>query len=386
MRFLVKWHGLDAPGGELEQALASLEGWCAPVVAWEDQLLKRRCPDYDPLMLDRQFLGGALTWFRPRMNSSEQVQLVSATPIAMVPRGKLHHWQPLEHQEAGSDLPLDELPSPNEATEAVLELMHKHGAMFSDDIASRAGLLPTQLESVLATLVARGLVTADAFSPLRWLIRTTAEKTRIERRMRRSRSRQTMARTASLGRWSPVASQPEPERRFAQQERLGTICQALLRRYGVVFRATLQRESLLPPWRELLAHLRRMEDRGEVNGGRFVDGFSGEQFALPEAVGLLRRSRKEDSDSPFVVINAADPLNLGGIMTPGVKTPARVSNLILLENGVPAARWLGGELEMLNGSSREASAAAQSYFRAGLPRLPAQLAGGAVSQPLNPVS
>jgi ATP-dependent Lhr-like helicase len=103
----------------------------------------------------------------------------------------------------------------------------------------------------------------------------------------------------------------------------------------------------------LLEHLRRMEDRGEVNGGRFVDGFSGEQFALPEAVGLLRRSRAKDSESRWSVINATDPLNLGGIITPGVKTASRVANQILLDRGVPAARLLGDELELLKGASKD---------------------------------
>ena len=129
---------------------------------------------------------------------------------------------------------------------------------------------------------------------------------------------------------------------------LATACHALLRRYGVVFRAVLERESLVPPWRELLRYLRRMEDRGEVVGGRFVDGFSGEQFALSEAVGLLRSMDKQAATEKLVVISASDPLNLGGIITPGVKTPAINGHRILLHKGLPVARLQGDKLEVLD--------------------------------------
>ena len=140
------------------------------------------------------------------------------------------------------------------------------------------------------------------------------------------------------------------------------MCEALLRRYGVVFRALLERESLLPPWRQLLRYLRRMEDRGEVHGGRFVDGFSGEQFALPEAVGLLRRQASEPEQRRISVISAADPFNLGGIITAGVKTAARPGNRILLLDGVPAARIQGDELELLTPKTM-GSAEAERHLR-----------------------
>jgi ATP-dependent Lhr-like helicase len=143
---------------------------------------------------------------------------------------------------------------------------------------------------------------------------------------------------------------------FRDQARLATVCEALLRRYGVVFRAALERESLAPPWRYLLRYLRRMEDRGEVLGGRFVDGFSGEQFALPEAVGLLRNLANERNDGVLHVISAVDPLNLGGILTPGVKTPARAGNRILVKDGIPVARLLGDDLELLGGDVGSAEA------------------------------
>ena len=210
--------------------------------------------------------------------------------------------------------------------------------------------MTTQLEQGIAELVAGGLVTADAFSPLRWLIRPEAEKRRQQNRL--SRRRRGAPGPSLLGRWSVArrqqASEPDDSSGlFPDQARLALVCEALLLRYGVVFRAVLERESLIPPWRYLLRYLRRMEDRGEVHGGRFVDGFSGEQFALPEAVGLLRRHAKEKEAMRLDVISAADPLNLGGIITAGVKTAVRPNSRILLQGGVPVARIQGDELEML---------------------------------------
>jgi ATP-dependent Lhr-like helicase len=161
------------------------------------------------------------------------------------------------------------------------------------------------------------------------------------------------------------------ENLFPEQARLATLCEALLLRYGVVFRGVLERETGLPPWRQLLRYLRRMEDRGEVHGGRFVDGFSGEQFALPEAVGLLRRCAAEPEGRQLRVINAADPLNLGGIITPGVKTAVRPGNRVLLLNGLPVARLQGEELEMLCRGGEVKAAEAERYLRSVRPIAPA---------------
>jgi ATP-dependent Lhr-like helicase len=133
----------------------------------------------------------------------------------------------------------------------------------------------------------------------------------------------------------------------------------------VVFRAVIQRESLAPPWRYLLRYLRRMEDRGEVLGGRFVDGFSGEQFALPEAAGLLRNMSREAAAGRTAVVSAVDPLNLGGIITPGVKTASRSGNSVLLVDGVPAARMQGDTLELLDSGARIGSAEAERLLRTG---------------------
>lgn len=351
MRFLFHWHGFDEPAGELEQALGQLEGWVAPAVSWETGLLTPRCADYAPQRLDEQFLSGYLTWFRPAVNGQGVGNLVAATPIAFVPRAGLEAWR-----LAG----MSGAESMGSAAERIVQVLQRHGAMFTADIAAEAGLLPMAVEQGISELVARGMVTADAFSPLRWLIRPETEKRRQQKRLSRARRG---TGPSLLGRWSlprPAAVTDE-ETLFRDQARLSAVCAALLRRYGVVFRAVLERESLTPPWRYLLHYLRRMEDRGEVQGGRFVDGFSGEQFALPEAVGLLRRQATEPRDDTPHVISAADPLNLGGILTAGVKTPSRPGNRILVRDGAPVARILGDELELL---SRDCdSAEAERYLR-----------------------
>ncbi len=183
-------------------------------------------------------------------------------------------------------------------------------------------------------------MTADAFSPLIALLKPQARKGR-----KRGRG------GLPVGRWSLLEAPEEHEEGVGPQarrsERLATISLALLKRYGVVFRAVLQRETLLPPWRDLLHALRRLEDRGEVLGGRFVDGFSGEQFALPEAAGLLRQCQRPATRPATAVISGADPLNLGGILVPGPKTPALAAHRILLEDGLPTARLVGDALDLL---------------------------------------
>ena len=248
----------------------------------------------------------------------------------------------------------------------ILDVLEHHGPMFTADLVDASGLLPDQLERGIAELVARGQLTSDAFSPLRWLIRPDSEKRRLEKRLSRRRIGAAGGRGSGLlGRWSIMAA-GDPQREatlFPQQARLAALCEALLLRYGVVFRAVLERETALPPWRQLLRYLRRMEDRGEVHGGRFVDGFSGEQFALPEAVGLLRRCGGKSRDRRLVVITAADPLNLGGIITPGVKTAVRPGNRILLLNGLPVARLQGDQLELLGRDSGISSAEAERHLR-----------------------
>jgi ATP-dependent Lhr-like helicase len=357
MRFLLDWHGLDEPAGELEQVLDLLEGWAAPVAAWEQGLLASRCADYSPQRLDEQFLSGFATWFRPPGPGQATQNLVAATPIAIVPRSTADFWNVRSSED---------YEAPSSLAGRVLQTLIQQGAMFTADLERSTGLMAMQLEQALAELVARGLVTSDGFSPLRWLIRPESEKRRRQKMLRR---RNGAAGAGLLGRWSVSITHSEEHENdssremFPDQARLASLCEALLRRYGVLFRAVIERESLVPPWRYLLRYLRRMEDRGEVYGGRFVDGFSGEQFALPEAVGLLRRHSKVTEHSSLKVINATDPLNLGGIITPGVKTPSKAGNRILLRDGVPVARIQGEELELIGKGDSIGSGEAERHLR-----------------------
>ena len=344
MNFLVHWHAMDDAGSDIDQALSQLQGWSAPAAMWEHSLLGVRCKDYSPEQLDHRFLSGQLAWFRPLSIPEQTSTIVSATPLAIVPRTHIPQWLPN---------PPDPAVVSDSLARRVLSLLEKHGAMFTSDLEVQSGLLKPQLEKALKTLIAAGAITSDAFSPVRWLLRPEAQK------LRRSRQAKRHAHNLPVGRWSVAGTgfidQPTSSLSNFGQQRLATICQSLLRRYGVVFRAVIQRETLLPPWRDLLNYLRRMEDRGEVRGGRFVDGFSGEQFALPEALGLLRQPEDTNDKPLLTVISACDPLNLGGLIVPGVKTPSITGNRILLENGLPVARVIGEELQEFENISSQAS-------------------------------
>jgi ATP-dependent Lhr-like helicase len=316
------------------------------VDAWRRFLLEARCGALEPGVLDQPFLSGRWAWFRPPATGRGQ-RVVNASPVALVRRAKLDAWRALR----GAQAPAAVDGRRDRAAQAVFEALERRGAAFMEDLERETGLAQDQVEPGLRQLVYEGAVTADAFSPLCWLLRPERVKARTRARLAAGRGGAEMP----LGRWSalppPVIADDERNGVLQEQQALATVCLALLRRYGVVFRAVLERETLLPPWRTLLAYLRRMEDRGEVRGGRFVDGFSGEQFALPEAVGLLRQSATPSADAAMVVVSAADPLNLGGIVLPGPRTASVAGHRVLLEDGQPAARLVADEFEELPGIS-----------------------------------
>ncbi|KAA9132109.1 DEAD/DEAH box helicase [Marinihelvus fidelis] len=347
MHFLAAWHALSEPVG-LDQALGLLEGWSAPVDAWESALLRARCGPVEVPELDQRFLSGTLAWFRPLQGQPSAQQVVASSPVALVPRGHLAHWrQP--HARAAGEEGKTGLNTSGYGTK-IIQSLTSGGALFMDDLERDTGMLAPQLEDGLKSLVYQGRIHADAFSPLRWLLRPESAK-----RRQQSRRRGTHA-VGPVGRWSLLPDLPADTDRPADQgqQRMATVCDALLRRYGVVFRAVLAREPMAPPWRDILRYLRRMEDRGEVRGGHFVDGFSGEQFALPEAIGALRQAAVPVERPALAVISATDPLNLGGYLVPGPRTPATMGNRILLEGGLPVARLVNGEAEMLPGISDRA--------------------------------
>jgi ATP-dependent Lhr-like helicase len=232
----------------------------------------------------------------------------------------------------------------------VAEFIHEHGAAFFDEIVEGTGLLATQVETALAELVALGLVNADSFAGLRVLL-LPVDRRRRSGGTRRPRSRVALFGMEDAGRWTLVHRGPRARTDEATgaggrnvQPAVEHVARVLLQRWGVVFWKVYQREAAwLPPWRELLMVYRRLEARGEIRGGRFVAGFSGEQYALPAAIGALRERRRREPDGAWVSISAADPLNVVGLLTPGGRVPALTRNRVLYRDGVPVATLVGGE-------------------------------------------
>jgi ATP-dependent Lhr-like helicase len=261
---------------------------------------------------------------------------VRTTPITLLARRHAALWGALAPAANGGEL--------SHQAQRVRELIAQNGASFFDEIAEGSGLLRTQVEDALAELVARGLVTSDSFAGLRALLVPSSERKPYGGGKRRHRT--SGVGMDDAGRWALV-------RRAALEGNARTdatehIARTLLRRYGVVFWRLIEREAdWLPPWRDLLRVFRRLESRGEIRGGRFVAGFTGEQYALPEAIGLLREMRRKPVSGQWISLSAADPLNLAGIVTPGAKVAALTGNRVLYRDGVPVAALIGGHVEAL---------------------------------------
>ena len=345
MRFLFRWHGLGLERGEgpeaLEAALEQLEGFAVPAAAWESAVLPDRVQAYFPSMLDQLCTSGRMTWLRlalprPRTDGTEAPRGASPvrnTPIALVDRAALPAWQALAGPSGWTEADL------SGGGARVYHALNEKGALFFVDLVRETGLLRTQVEDALGELVARGLVTADSYAGLRALIQPSNRRPGFAPKYRPRRRRQG-AGVDAAGRWSLVGTDAgEPD--YAALEHLAY---TLLHRYGVVFRRILEREDVLPSWRELLYVFRRLEARGEIRGGRFVEGFAGEQYALPEAVDALKRVRKAEKDGDYVALSAADPLNLVGIVLPGERVPAVTHNRILFRDGLPVAFQTAGEI------------------------------------------
>ena len=230
------------------------------------------------------------------------------TPIAILPRRHAGAWTSANARDAAVT------PSPR--AQLLINSIKEHGASFFDELMNSSGLLRSQAEEALAELVAPGLVTADSFGGLRALLVPSNERRPGFGRRRRRGPAYSIH---SAGRWALVRRAAAPERK---EDALEHIARTLLGRYGVVFWRLLEREAAwLPPWRDLIRMFRKLEGRGEIRGGRFVSGFSGEQFALPEAIGMLRATRRQPPTDQWVSVSGADPLNLAGILTPGPDYP-----------------------------------------------------------------
>ena len=296
-------------------------------------LLPARIADYRSNWLDARCLGGQAAWTRlasrnARTGDGEgRTGPVRTTPIALAPRRHIALWRSL--------LPPGDI-HPSARARSVLDFMTANGASFFDELLQHCGLLRSQLEEALAELVALGLVTSDSFSGLRTLLVPASER-RPGRRRRRA-----VHGMEETGRWSLVRTSAPRDATAIEH-----VARALLRRYGVVFWRMLERGSpWLPPWRELLRVYRRLESRGEIRGGRFVACFTGEQFALPEAIGTLREVRRQAANGEWTVVSGADPLNLAGILTPGPRLAALTGNRLLFQDGLPAAMLSGGEIKL----------------------------------------
>ena len=344
MQWLLQWQH-TAPGTQVSgergtlEVLRQLQGFEIPANAWERQVLTRRIVDYDPKWLDQLCLTGAVGWGRlsphpatldypnaSRGNETataprqRRVIPTSVAPITFFVREDAD-WMTPRHlgSQPGANSGL------SHGAQGVLDFLRMRGASFFADIVRGTEKLKAEIETALWELVAAGLVTADGFDNLRSLIDP-------KRRAGQGSGRTTRPRH-NAGRWALLHADEVVERPRA----IEAACWMLLRRYGIVIRDVLVREANLPPWRELLMAFRRLEDRGEIRGGRFVDGFLGEQFALPVAVESLRAMRKLEPAQETITLSAADPLNLVGILVPGDRVPAISGNSVTYREGAAIA-------------------------------------------------
>ena len=339
IRFLFRWQHVY-PGRQLHgqegvlHVIRQLQGLELPAPSWERDVLPARVEGYKPSDLEELCLSGILAWGRLRAgpaaeaaNSQQEHRAAAQRPTRSAPLGfALREVLSVWMEPLPDDLDLEQQLS--RPARQVLEYLTASGASFQSDIQRKTGLLASQVEEALWELVAQGLVAGDGLAGLRSLLLPPHRRRRARRLKARRGS--TLA-IGPLGRWSVLERGPEA----SEQETEQIIARQLLSRYGIVFRELLARETRLPPWRRLLRAYREMELRGEIRGGRFVDGFVGEQFALPEAVDELRAVRREDKEHGSVLVAASDPLNLVGILTPGERVSPLSRQMILFERGVP---------------------------------------------------
>jgi ATP-dependent Lhr-like helicase len=371
MRFLFAWQhvepqarltGLDG----LREAIAQLDGVEAPARAWERDVLSARVEKYDPAMLDMLCLTGAVAWARLSSGSASAsgpsalrrdaagafgggapTQVVGATPIALFLREHADAWltlSPVRQAFMVSPAAPDAAHALKAHAAGVLDHLQAHGASFAGEIAAACGLDAEQLRAAIADLVAAGAISSDGFAGLRGIVATSS-----------SYSPARAGRAEASGRWFVVR---DPKNAEAKPAAVETLAWTLLRRYGVMCRRLLTREPMDVPWRELARVYRRLEARGEIRGGRFVTGLSGEQFALPDAVERLREVRRSAVNDRLITISGADPLNLAGIVTGDERIRASASTRIVYRNGIPVAAMEGDMLRTFGNLDREVAAEA----------------------------
>ena len=400
LRFLFAWQmvapitGQRAADAEAEAAegpeallavVHQLAGYEAPAAAWEEWILPARVPGYDPAWLDLLCAGGEVAWARLRPPSGSRHGSsggpVASSPIALLTREEMSLWRsPVPAAEGAAE------PQLSAAGAAICACLRRDGALFRDELQRAAGLLPAQVDTALGELAAAGMVTCDSFAGLRALLRPAArdatERRMAERRTARVRGgsaafgarggRQFAAATARVpgaagarrlersGRWS-LLPRPAPHAEERPSSDLESIALRLLERYGVVFRRILERESLAPSWRELVAVYRRLEARGQIRGGYFVSGVGGEQFALAEAIARMRAVRRTAPSGELRVLAAVDPAGAIGLRVHPTRERQRLAgvrgNRILYRDGVPLAVREAGDVRLLDGVAAAVSEA-----------------------------
>jgi ATP-dependent Lhr-like helicase len=307
-----------------------------PLASWESAVLSARVADYDLEWLDRLCFSGRVGWGRlssPQHPNARATAPLRTSPIALYQRENLDDWLCLAAAKSTIELSAD--------AQSVRDALVNGGALFFTELMRRTGLLPSQVEQALSELAALGFVTSDSFDGLRALLVPSSKRPTFGRNEGKRRRKTNLASIEFAGRWSLIRKETAAElngaHTAARDAAIEKFAHVLLRRYGVVFRRLLERESLNVSWYELGRIYRRLEARGEIRGGYFVGGVSGEQFALPEAIGLLRSIRKAPPRYELITLSAADPLNLQGILTPGPRIAALTANRILFRDGLPIA-------------------------------------------------
>jgi ATP-dependent helicase Lhr and Lhr-like helicase len=358
MNFLLTWQHM-APGTQLRgrdgvlQVIENLQGLELPAPAWEQHVLPARIDQYDPADLEHLCLSGVVAWGRLRVGLSESEEssqrmgserkpkrlLAPArnAPISLLVREELDHF--LE----STARPLDQFATLSPMAVEVGRHLEKYGASFLNDIARGTGLLKVKAEEALWQLVAHGLATGDGIAGLRVLLTPDHKRSDRRRSLRVIAGGRSPERSMPVGRWSLWRQNPAGDA-LPNEAILERRARQLLSRYGIVFRDLLARESISPPWRNLLSVYRRLEARGEIRGGRFVSGFVGEQFALPGAIEALREIRRTPQSTETIVVAAADPLNLIGIIIPGNRVSPYSNQVIAYRGGVAVGIGLLGEI------------------------------------------
>jgi ATP-dependent Lhr-like helicase len=360
MRFLLRWQHV-APGTQRQgrsgalSVVEQLQGYELAAGAWEEAVLPARTEGYRRDWLEDLCLSGEVSWGRLSLRGTEgeggagtgrrgAAAPSRATPVTFCLRPDLG-W--LMAAKRGGASPEEPRHGP---ARDVLDALRAHGAMFASDLPAATGRLPSEVEEGLWDLVARGLVTADGFGAVRSLFsrrqdwqrrhlpgaraqwpRLRAGPHRLGRGLRRG----------GEGRWALLVPGPLPAKGgttggpaavLPTDELAELVAGQLLARWGVVFWELASHEGFSVPWREVLWALRRFEARGIARGGRFVNGFAGEQYALPEAVDELRHIARSQGQGELVRLSAADPLNLSGVLLPGKRVPAlRTRSVVFLD-------------------------------------------------------